>query len=351
MKMMNKVFFLAITALFFVSCSNDDDSQPEYVPAAFEKGILVTNEGPFGNGSGNITFISEDYSTVTQNIYRTVNGTELGNIVQSMGFQDDNAYIVVNNSNKIMIANRYSFEAVDSIKVGVNNPRYFMGADGSKGYVTNWGDPNDTADDFVAVLDLRDNTVSSTIPVSFGPERMVSYNNKIYVAHQGGFGQNNLISVISGNTLESTITVGDAPNSMVVLGNSLFVLCGGNPNYTGNETAGSLVEINLSNNEILNTYTFGTVEHPSSLTMDGSNLFYSLDGKVYSLNVASISLPGNDIVDGFFYALEAKDGMLYATDADDFASRGSLLIYDLSTNQQIQNFQTGIVPGGIYFNE
>ena len=329
---MNKVLFAAITALFFMSCSNDDDTPPEYVPAAFEKGILVTNEGPFGNGSGNITFISEDFSTVTQNIYRTVNGTELGNIVQSMGFQDDNAYIVVNNSNKIMIANRYSFEAVDPIKSGVNNPR-------------------DTADDFVAVLDLRNNTVSSTIPVSFGPERMVSYNNKIYVAHQGGFGQNNLISVISGNTLESTITVGDAPNSMVIAGNSLFVLCGGNPNYTGNETAGSLVEINLSNNEILNTYTFGTVEHPSSLTMDGSNLFYSLDGKVYSLNVASISLPGNDIVDGFFYALEAKDGMLYATDADDFASRGSLLIYDLSTNQQVQNFQTGIVPGGIYFNE
>ena len=74
---MNKVLFAAITALFFMSCSNDDDTPPEYVPAAFEKGILVTNEGPFGNGSGNITFISEDFSTVTQNIYRTVNGTEV----------------------------------------------------------------------------------------------------------------------------------------------------------------------------------------------------------------------------------------------------------------------------------
>ncbi|QQX76537.1 MULTISPECIES: YncE family protein [Aequorivita] len=349
--MMNKILFLAITALFFVSCSNDDDGQAEYVPAAFEKGILVTNEGPFGNGSGNITFISEDYSTVTQNIYRTVNGTELGNVVQSMGFQDDNAYIVVNNSNKIMIANRYSFEAVDSIKTGINNPRYFMGADGSRGYITNWGDPNDNADDFVAVVDLRNNTVSSTIPVSFGPERIVSYNNKIYVAHHGGFGQNNLISIISGNTLEGTITVGDAPNSMGVSGNSLFVLCGGNPSYTGNETAGSLVEINLSNNQVLNTYTFGNTDHPSSLTMDGSNLFYSLNGKVYKLNMGSITLPGNDIVNGFFYALEAKDGLLYVTDADDFASRGSLKIYDLSTNQQIQDFQTGIVPGGIYFNE
>ena len=85
--------------------------------------------------------------------------------------------------------------------------------------------------------------------------------------------------------------------------------------------------------------------------MDGNSLFYSLDGKVYKLNSGSVSLPGNDIIDGFFYTLEAKNGLLYATDAGDFASRGSLKIYDLSTNQQIQDFQTGIVPGGIYFNE
>ena len=37
MKMMNKVLFAAITALFFMSCSNDDDNPPEYVPEAFEK--------------------------------------------------------------------------------------------------------------------------------------------------------------------------------------------------------------------------------------------------------------------------------------------------------------------------
>jgi hypothetical protein len=351
MKIMKNLFYLSLVALLFISCSDDDDSQPEPIPAAFEKGILVTNEGPFGNGSGTITYISENYSTVAQNIYKTVNGTDLGNIVQSMGFQNSNAYIVVNNSSKIMVANRYSFESVDSIKTGINSPRFFMGVDENKGYVTNWGDPNDNTDDYVAVLDLSNNTVSSSIPVAFGPEKIVAYNNKIYVAHQGGYGQNNLISIISGNNLESTITVGDVPNSMVVSGNSLFVLCGGNPNYTGNETAGSLVEIDLSSGQVSSTYTFGTTEHPSNLTMDGTNLFYSLDGKVYKLNSSSVTLPGNDIINGLFYTLEAKNGMLYATDAGDFASRGTLKIFDLSTNLEIQEFQTGIIPGGIYFNE
>ncbi len=349
---MKKLLFLTFATSLLISCSNDDDPQTDPIPpAAYEKGILVTNEGPFNNGSGTITYVSEDNATVAQNIYRTVNGKELGNIVQSMGFQDENAYIVVSNSAKIMIANRYTFESVDSIKTGFVNPRYFMGDSGSKGYVTDWGDPNDNSDDYVAVLDLRTNAVTTTIPVAFGPERMVSYNNKIYVAHQGAYGQNNLVTVISGSTVESTITVGDVPNSMIVSGNSLYVLCSGNPSYTGNETAGLLVKIDLATAQVSQTFSFQTTQHPTNLTMDGANLFYSLNGKVYKLDSASISLPGNDIISGIFYALQAKDGKLYATDADDFASKGSLLVYDLSTNQQIGDFQTGIVPGGIYFND
>ena len=352
MKTMKKLLFLSLATMFFISCSNDDDNTPsEYIPADYEKGIFITNEGPFANGSGTITFISEDYSTVEQNIYKKVNGRDLGNIVQSMGFQDDNAYIVVNNSNKIMVANRYTFESIDSIKTGIDNPRYFIGTAGNKGYVTNWGDPNDNSDDFVAVLDLRTNVVSATIPVAFGPEKIISHNNKIYVAHQGGYGQNNLISVISGNSVESTITVGDVPNSMIVSGNNLYVLCGGTPSYAGTETPGSLVNIDLSNGTVTETFNFQTTQHPTSLTADGNNLLYSLNGKVYKVNTSSITLPGTGIIDGLFYGLKAKDGKLYATDAGDFASRGSLKIFDLSTNQEIQDFQTGIIPGGIYFNE
>ncbi len=344
--------FFAFTTLLLISCNSDDDNnQSGYVPEAFEKGILITNEGPFNNGSGSITFISDDYNTVAQTIYKNVNGTDLGNIVQSMGFYDQNAFIVVSNSQKIIIANRYSFKSVDSIKVGLDNPRYFVDGDGDKGYVSNWGDPNDTGDDYVAILDLRTNEISSIIPVAFGPERMVAHKNKIYVAHQGGYGQNNLVSVITENSVESTITVGDVPNAMVIDGDTLYVLCGGNPSYAVTETAGSLVKIDLNSGQVSETFTFGTTQHPSSLTMDGANLFYNLDGKVYKLNTASIALPGTDIIDGSFYALQAKDGKLYAADAKDYASQGSLLIYDLSTNQQVQEFPTGIVPGGIYFNE
>lgn len=352
MKTMKKLLLLTLSVIFFISCSSDDGNQPEPgPPGTYENGILITNEGPFVNGTGTVSFIPEDFSDVKQEIYRTVNGKDLGNIVQSMGFHNDNAYIVVNNSQKIEIVNRYSFESLDSITTGIEYPRYFVSNNALTGYVSNWGDPNDNNDDFIAVIDLRDNDVATTIPVSFGPDKMVFENGNLYVAHPGGFGQNNLISVISGNSLQTTITVGDVPNAMVSKDGILYVLCGGNPQFTGNETPGSLVKIDLSNNQIIETLTFGDEEHPSGLTEEAGNLFYNLNGKVYKLAASSNTLPGTPIVDGFFYAIEANEGKLYATDAGDFISNGKLLVFDLATNQEIQNITVGIIPGGIYFND
>lgn len=352
MKMMkNYLIPFTVFAVLFASCSSDDDSnQQEPVPADYAKGVLITNEGPFNNGSGSITFVSEDFSIVEQRVYKNVNGSDLGNIVQSMGFADEDAYIVVSNSQKIMIANRYTFEKKDSIVTGFENPRYFASNGQTKGYVTDWGDPMDDNDDFVALIDLRTNKITSTISVPFGPEKILNHGSKLYVAHQGGYGHNNLISVISGSSVESTISVGDVPNSMAVVGNYLYVLGGGKPDYSGNETSGSITKIDMSSNEVLETYNFGVNDHPHGLATDGSQLFYNLNGKVYKTGVNGVSLPGTPIIDGFFYAMEVQNGMLYATDAGDFASRGSLYVYDLSNNMQVQDIQTGIIPGGIYFN-
>lgn len=349
-KIKNFVMLTALGSFFFVACSSDDDFTPtEVEPEAYENGILITNEGPFGDGTGTITFVSDDFSTVEQNIYKKVNGSELGNIVQSMGFADDQAYIVVSNSHRVMIANRYSFEKTDSIVSGLENPRFFA-SNNNTGYITAWGDPMDESDDYVAVVDLRTNTISSTISVPLGPERIINDGSTFYVAHQGAWGQNNLVSVISGNSVSKTITVGDVPNSMVIAGNYLYVLNGGNPDYSGNETAGSLSKIDLALNEVVETYTFGSTDHPSELVTDGVNLYYNLNGSVYKTAVSSISLPGEPVISGAFYKLAINDGFLYATDAGDYASSGKMYVYDLSSYTRIHEIETGIIPGGVYFN-
>ena len=223
-----------------------------------------------------------------------------------------------------------------------------------KGYVTNWGDGFASDDDFVAVINLENNTVETTIPVEEGPERILTDGDNIYVAHQGGFSQNNILSVIdvSDNSVEK-ITVGDVPNSLQLDGSgNLWVLCGGKPSYTGDETAGSLVIVNTETNAVSNTFPFETTEHPGSLSKDGDNtLYYYLAGSIYEMASDATELPATPEITGLsFYDMTVNDGRLYGVDAKDFASNGSLEVYDLGDNSLVTSKEVSIIPGEVYFN-
>ena len=351
MKIRNVFFPLLIIGLSW-SCSNDDEEFQEPM-GDYANGILVSNEGPFSNGTGTVTFISEDLSVVNNGIYKMTNDEDLGNVVQSIGFTENEAFIVANVSNKINVVNRYTFEKIASITDGLNNPRYFIEANG-KGYVTNWGDTADETDDFVAIINLQNYTVEGTISVILGPEAILAKDNTVYVAHQGAWGQNNKVSVINttSNELIKTLTVGDVPNSMQLdASGNLWVLASGKPAYTGDETAGVLTKINTGTNEVDNSFQFETTQHPSSLNLDAGILYYRLGDTVFEQSLSATSLNMETVLEGVsFYTMVVNNGRLYGTDAGDYASNGTLTVYDLNTELTIKALTVGIIPGGIYFN-
>ena len=62
-----------ILSLLIGSCSKDDTETPQEPLGAYEGGILVSNEGPFGNGTGTVTFISSDLNiTEMERIWETL---------------------------------------------------------------------------------------------------------------------------------------------------------------------------------------------------------------------------------------------------------------------------------------
>lgn len=71
-------------------CLNDFDD-----PA----GVFVLNEGNMTTENGSLTWISPE-GYVLADAYRTVNGTELGNVAQDMAFRDGKIYVISQNGNK-----------------------------------------------------------------------------------------------------------------------------------------------------------------------------------------------------------------------------------------------------------
>lgn len=341
---MKKLYSLFTLSILFISSVSAQ---------TFTNGVFVLNEGGAGSNNAGLTYFPNG-GTVQNNVYATVNPTNvLGDTAQSMGFNGNFAYIVLNISNTVKVVNRQTMQYVATISTGLNNPRYITFKNG-KGYVTNWGNPTSTTDDYVAVLNLESNTVESTIAAAEGVERILELNNKLYVAHQGGYGFGNTISVINPtlNSVEQVINVGDVPNSMVEKDGILYVLCGGKPSWSGSETFGKLVKINVASNVVVGEVLFPN-QHPSNLKIAGSNMIYGIDDEVFSTALTSttmptvplLTLPAQNVYG--IYGMEVIDNKIYIADALNYGSQGKVYIYSLD-GAILDNVTVGPLPNSFY---
>lgn len=337
--------------LTLTSCSSDDDKAPI---GDYQSGMFILNEGGFMAGNASVTFAGND--GVTENgVFSAVNGRALGDTGQDIKLKGDLAYIVLNVSNKVEIVNRYTFESLATVTTGLDNPRY-IAFSGNNAYVTNWGDPTDTTDDYVAVVSLSSNTVTTSIPVAEGPEKIVEANGELYVSHKGGYGFGNTITVInaSANAVTATIPVGDVPNNMAVYNGSLFVMCEGMPSWSSSPSGGGIYVVGLSDNAVDNSFLFG-FENPGNLTIENGVLYYTIDSGVYSMDANATVVPDAPVFtvndQGVYgvYGMAVHDGKIYVADAGDYNSNGKVLVYAL-TGGSPQIIDTGVIPSGFAFN-
>ncbi|WAC03179.1 YncE family protein [Lacinutrix neustonica] len=342
MKLNNLALIALVIAVTFTSCSNDDDSTAVVPLGAYENGILISHEGSFSGGVGTVSYVSNDFTTIEHDIFSNVNSRSLGTVAQSMAFNGDFAYIIINVSNQIEVVNRYTFESIATINTGVINPRYMTISNG-KGYVTAWGDYSDTTDDALLVVDLGTNTILDTIATSYLPEEIIAVNNKVYVA-TGIYGNGNKVDVFNSATdeLVDSITVGNSPNSLQLdSNNDLWVLSSEN-----------LIEINTNSNIINKTVTFdSSISSPSKLNFDSGNLYLYAGGSVYKMDETATDFPTiPEFTDVSFYDMSVRNGLLYGLDAGDFSTNGTLKVFDLTTNTEMEVITVGVIPGEVYFN-
>lgn len=347
---------LLIFGIALSSCNkNDDDgSSQNQTPS----GIFITNEGPFQNGSGSVSFWDRSTETVEHLYYeRANNGAQVGNILQSMFVSGERAYLVVNNANKVIVVDFSNFEMIAEIS-GLALPRYFVTANNSKAYVSQWGSTG--TDGSIQVINLDNFTIEKEIPTGSGAEQMILENDRLYVVNSGGWGRDSTLVVIDTNTDEivNTIVIGDNPNSMVKdVNNDIWTISLGHtenwndPNDPLN-TKGKLVR--LENEQIVQSF-----EVPGGRNLvineDGTKMYFTLNdfaGTVYDHWISQDNLSTDPFITGSFYRLgfDPVSRNLLAADAKDFATTGLIQMRDIN-GDLVRSFEAGIIPGGFWVAE
>jgi YVTN family beta-propeller protein len=355
-------------AFSFTGCGSDSDGPAgEYA----QNGVLISNEGAFTKSNASVSFYSHDSRAVENDAFKKVNNPMvLGDVLQHLYLHDDRAFLVMNNSGKVVVSNANTLKAEGEIN-GLDAPRYFAALNGDKGYVTEWLAYDPATYVFgngrVAVVDLKTLTVTKTITVGVQPEQLVISGGKLFVANSGG----NTVTVINTATdaIETSLTVNNGPNSMAVdRNNVLWVSSRGQKAYNSdwtvseeNSTPGSLAKINTGSNTVIETLTFSQhAPSPGKLTTNSNRdkLYYVFNNKVYEQNINASTLDSNPLIDrgsaytpyGFYgLGVESATGMIYAGKVTDFSANGWVVRYNGQSGAPVDSFQVGVAPNGFVF--
>lgn len=303
------------------------------------KKVYIINEGNYMNNNASISLYDTGNSAVIENYYSAQNTSTLGDVAQSISKINNDYYIVVNNSNKIVVVDE-NFKYKRSI-TGLTSPRYIQQVSNQKAYVS------DLYANDISIIDLNSGIKTGSIALSGWTERMVMLYNKIYVTNMN----KNYVYVINAvnDQLTDSIYVGKNAGSMELDKNDKLWVIG-----SGNANNGFLTRIDPMNLST-STFSFTTSDNPHNLCINGSRdtLFY-LNNGIYKMSITDASLPASPfIIKGTknFYGLAVHPTThdIYASDALDYVQKSNIYVYDVNAAIQKRAFKAGVNANGFYF--
>lgn len=351
---MRNIFYVVLllgTIVNFTGCGKDNN-----VPdGKWAKSVFIVNEGPFQSGSGTISAFDRESGEVGQDLFANANGRPLGNIVQSMQVVGELVFIVVNREDKIEVANLEDFKSVATIR-NLASPRYFLGLDEEKGYVSCW-------DNTVKVINLFDYTVMNEIPTGAGPDKMIIAGGYLFVLNSGGFGVDSTVTFIktSDESIRGNIEVWHRPAAIVKdINGYIWVLCSGKGWYgwpAADDTPARLVCIDPVSLSVIRDIPFTDPGiHPDVLVINGARtiLYYNCPDGIFSFAVSATALNASPLVPAtiMYYGLgyDPSSDMLYASDPLDYAQNGWIYRFMADNGAPVDSFMAGIIPSGFWFN-
>lgn len=344
-KQMTNLRYLLILslALLWAGCEKEQET-PDPIPTEpLGQGVFILNEGNFMAGNASLSYLDTQSGQVMHGLFQQANNESLGDVLQSMIIHQERAYLVVNNSGKIEVTDPESMDRVGTIN-GFVSPRYMLGVNEQKAYVT------DLFGNSITVVDLVGNAISGGIAVGGWTEELAIFAGQVVVAGAGS----GYLYFLDPQTdvLTDSLYLGASPSRLRIDAEGhLWVLCSGS--WDGSENP-KLVRIRPQRTGMKEAFPLPEANSYYSrldISADGRSLFV-LGQDVWMMDLGQKNPAFELWIESggmTFYGLSVSpfDDRLYLTDAVDFVQRGTLMVYS-ETGQALGSHLVMVNPSGLY---
>jgi len=351
-----RLYYIFLVAFAFAACVKDkpDPSGPPSDPGPGRR-VLIVNEGSLGNGNGSLSVYNIDKDSIFNDVFLRKNNELIGDVLQSATLVDNDLYLAVNNSDKILVVDKNDYSLKE--RITVNKPRYMLEVGEDKLYATSLFYPE------INIINTRTRKVTGKIPTDFpNTEGVTLLNGKVYVCNWDT--ACSYIYEIDPATDVITYRInipGRAPQQVMVDKDNMLWVIAGNV-YKGKKA--SLIQIDPATRTILKSFEFPDkadvmkpVWNPTRDTL--YYLAVNYDGGtdyngVYRMAIDATALPETTFIQAqrfqYFWALglDPVTNKIYIGDPKGFIQKGSINLYS-TDGARLKTLETGIGPGFFLF--
>ena len=330
--------FLLASPLILSSCEPFPVNPPVNVSTA-AKDVLVLCEGNFMWGNAQMDLLRMDSMRMDQDIYRMVNGTGIGDVLQHGILLGNSYFLSVNNSGKVVKIDARNLR-LKQMNPNLSSPRYLMAVSGNI-WVT------DLYSNKISLLDTGTLALNKTIDLKGWTEQMVAWHGDIFVANYAG-GVHGFTT--DGIRNASPVLKTDSTTQYLVVDNKNRLWA-----MSTKQGKGKLYQF-ASPNQENPSLVLDLGADVSRLTINpaGDTLYFLTPTAVKKMDVNTKQLSDIQVFASGFqqaYALgiSPDNQFLMVGDAKDFVSNGKLSMYSMKTGSLVKTFSTGVNPSAFVF--
>ncbi len=348
---------ILILCCWLASCKKDKPDRANISVPHGTGNLYIACEGNFGNGDATLYSYDPIHATVYNDLYSTINGQPLGDVLQSIQHIGNRLFLCVNNSDKVVVLDDMDLKLVATLSIP--KPRYIVPVSSTTAYVSA------LYSNKVYVLNLQQMRVTDTIDLpGQNPEGMCVYNNNVIVC-TWDTARKKIYSIdIANGRVGAAIEIGGYAPQEALLDKEqmLWVLAG--EQYVGKTS--TWTRLDPSTGQVLKTYTFpaeANVVRP--VFNKAKDTLYFIEANqgggtanngVYRMGIHDEQLPLQPFVAArqfqYFWALgiDPVSGNVYVGDPRGFVQKGIIYIYQ-PDGTLLQQFTVGLGPGHFYFDD